>query len=190
MKMRKNLLRLDRKGVSLMIGYVLLVIIAIGLSIAVFAFLKLYVPPSSPECPEDVKLTIDDYSCEGTNSVNEYQVSVTLTNRGLFKVYGVYIRMGDPNRIYKQLINEASDGTWSDVPFVVNGVAGLNPGVSTIKGDSANQQYIYDGNADDFMSGIRTIEIEPIYLGEEDDSQAAVCENAIVRKTIICPSSP
>ena len=175
MKMRKNSLRLDRKGVSLMIGYVLLVIIAIGLSIAVFAFLKLYIPPSSPECPEDVKLTIDDYSCEDPNSDNEYQVTMTLTNRGLFNVYGVYIRMGG-DRIYKQLINEA------DLHFINAGVAGLNPGVDVVKGP-------YDYSETGFTNGIRIIEIEPIYIGGEDEPQAAVCENAVIRKTIICPSS-
>ena len=175
MKMKKNLLRLDRKGVSLMIGYVLLVIIAIGLSIAVFAFLKLYIPPSSPECPDDVKLTIDDYSCIGPDSDGKYQVELTLSNRGLFNVYGVYIRMGG-DRIFKPLINEA------DLFFIEEGISGINPGVSIGKGP-------YDYSETDFTYGIRIIEIEPIYLGEEEDVQAAVCENAVVRKTIICPSS-
>ena len=40
MRMVKDLLQLDKRGVSIMVGYVLLIVIAIGLSIGVFAFLK------------------------------------------------------------------------------------------------------------------------------------------------------
>ena len=158
-----------------MIGYVLLIIIAIGLSVAVFSFLKLYVPPSTPECPDDVKLTIDAYTCTDIGS-GEFDVSITLTNRGLFKVYGVYIRMGE-DRIYKPLINE------EDFIFFANGGAYLHPEVSAVKGS-----YVYSEGG--FDGGERIIEIEPIYLEEEEGSIPAVCENALVRKTITCPSAP
>jgi hypothetical protein len=37
-----------------------------------------------------------------------------------------------------------------------------------------------------FHGGPRELVIEPIYLGEEDDNQASVCETAIVKKIINC----
>ena len=52
--MVRGLLRLDKRGVSIMIGYVLLVVIAIGLSIAVYAYLKNYLPREKAECPQDI----------------------------------------------------------------------------------------------------------------------------------------
>ena len=195
MKMVKNLLRLDKKGVSQMIGYVLLIIIAISLSIAVFAFLKLYVPPASPECPEEVKLTIDAYTCEETATSGEFELTVTLTNKGLLRVYGVYIRMGDSERTYKPLINtgEHLGEEWGDLFFTGEDVGGnpmngyLNPYDSAKKpsqGGQTQQLYLY--NETGFTNGERELEIEPIYLGEEDDNQASVCETAIVRKIIMC----
>lgn len=201
MKMVKNLLRLDKKGVSQMIGYVLLIIIAISLSIAVFAFLKLYVPPASPECPEEVKLTIEAYTCEETSPGNgQFALTVTLANKGLLRVYGVYIRLGKPGRIYKPLINtgERSGEVWGDLFFLGLDVDGkpmegyLNPYLSAVKPSVTSppntRQYIY--NETDYESGWsggeRELEIEPIYLGEEDDNQASVCETAIVKKRITC----
>ena len=200
MKMVKNLLRLNKKGVSQMIGYVLLVIIAISLSIAVFAFLKLYVPPGSPECPEEVKLTIDDYSCTETDP-GEYSLTVTFTNKGLLRVYGVYIRLGEPERVHKPLMNtgERLDEEWSDLFFTGKDLHNqpmkgyLNPYNSAKKpteGGSDVIEYIYGAHVDDYESswlgGERELVIEPIYLGEEDDNQASVCETAIVKKIITC----
>ena len=199
MKKVKNLLLQDKKGVSLMIGYVLLIIIAVSLSIAVFTFLKLYVPPGSPECPKEVKLTIEDYSCEeNPPSSGEYEINLTLANKGLFRIYGVYIKLGQPGRIYKTLINtgEHLGEPWGDLMFTGLDSEGevllgyLNPGAITVKpsSDLTNTHYIY-GSGDyesGFIGGVREIEIEPIYLGEENDNQASVCETAIVREKINC----
>ena len=199
MKRVRNLWLQDKKGVSLMIGYVLLVIIAIGLSVAVFAFLKLYVPPGSPECPEEVKLTIEDYSCTGDGSGN-YSLEVTFANKGLLRVYGVYIRLGAPDRTYKPLMNtgERLEEDWGgDLFFIGNDVDGkpmngyLNPYNSAKKPSvgvypSVNYTYGSDDYETGWTGGLRELEIEPIYLGEEDDNQASVCETAIVKKIIDC----
>lgn len=174
MKMMKNLLLRDKEGVSLMIGYVLLVIIAIGLSVVVYTFLKLYIPPGSPECPEDVKLTIEEVTCVPAGS-DEYNVQVTLTNRGLFKVYGVYIRLGEPGKIHKELLNPGND-----LYFIGTlGKPYLMPGETIQMGQPEYQYTPTDG-------GTKELEIEPIYIGEGKDAQAAVCENAFVSKNIIC----
>ena len=158
-----------------MIGYVLLVIIAIGLSVAVYTFLKLYIPPSSPECPDDVKLTIDEVTCVSGGGPGIYDVGVKLTNRGLFKAYGVYIRLGDPDKIHKELLNPGNELYFLGLmaqPY-------LMPGESVAIG---NLEY----NGGSFGGGVRELEIEPIYIGEGKDARAAVCENAFVSRKITC----
>ena len=69
-----------KRGESTILGYVLLIVLAIGMAGAVYAYLKLYVPKEVPRCPEDVKLSIEEVSCEGG------WLSVTIGNRGLFNV--------------------------------------------------------------------------------------------------------
>ena len=91
-KVRDLSREVNKRGVSLMIGYVLLVVIAIGLSVAVFAYLKLYLPKDEPKCYDDVILSIDDLICVGGEGGN---ISVTLTNRGLFNINGAFIRVGE-----------------------------------------------------------------------------------------------
>jgi len=108
--MVKNLLRLDKKGVSLMIGYVLLIVIVISLSIAVFAYLKLYLPKDQPKCQDNVILSIDEVTCVVSETVpTQYEVSVTLTNRGLFNINGAFIRIGGVGRIVKISLNKADE---------------------------------------------------------------------------------
>ena len=69
-----NLSHLDRKGVSIMIGYVLLISIAVALSTAVFFYLKLYLPDEKPDCYQDINLVIEGVSPTG-NVVNENEVN-------------------------------------------------------------------------------------------------------------------
>ena len=85
-------------------------------------------PPGSPECPEEVKLTIDEYSCTETPpGSGEYELKVTFTNKGLLRVYGVYIRLGAPDRTYKPLMNtgERLEEDWGDLFFTGNDINGV-----------------------------------------------------------------
>jgi len=76
----------EKKAVSLMVSYVLLVVIAVSLGLAVYAWLKLYVPTDKPECPEGVSVIIKDISCSGGVA------TVIFQNKGTFDVEGVIIK--------------------------------------------------------------------------------------------------
>ena len=66
----------------------------------------------------------------------------------------------------------------------------LNPYLSATKSTIVDSPINYIYGAQDyegtFSGGSRELVIEPIYLGEEDDNQASVCETAIVKKIITC----
>jgi cysteine-rich repeat protein len=77
----------DKKGLSIMIGYVLLIVIAIVMSMVVFQFIRTYVPKDIFQCPDGVSVFIQEtiYNCD-TEKLN-----VTIKNNGRFNVAGYFI---------------------------------------------------------------------------------------------------
>ena len=78
----KNILikKWNKKAVSNIIGYLLLVAIVIVISMIVYQWLKTYVPTDAIQCDEGVSIGIDDYNydCED-NALN-----LTIKNSGRF----------------------------------------------------------------------------------------------------------
>src|SRR3989344_3724926 len=152
--MEKELLLKDKKGVSIMIGYVLLIVIAISLSVLTFAFLKLYLPSERPICPNDISLIMTEVVCSNET------IRVALENKGLFGVDGAFIRVGEQGKIFKKLINEGSELFASLPPQIFNGTK-LNPG------ETLSLTYSYNATTPQ-----QEIEIEPFVRIE---SKTALC---------------
>jgi len=82
----------NKKAVSEMISYVLLIVIALALAAGVYGWLKYYVPAQSEEkCSEEIALSINDYQC-GNDPVHGKIINFTIQNKGLFNVRGFFIR--------------------------------------------------------------------------------------------------
>ena len=78
-------MNMHKRGISEIISYVLLILVAITMGMLVYGFLKLYVPKEKPECKDGINLIIESAQCKHeTNGINN--LSVVLRNRGLFKV--------------------------------------------------------------------------------------------------------
>jgi len=78
----------NKKAVTEMVAYVLLVMIALILSIMVYAFLKLYVLKPSAECKEGISIAIDDYICNAESK----EINITFKNTGRWDIDGFVIR--------------------------------------------------------------------------------------------------
>jgi len=78
---------MNKKAVSLMIGYVLLVTAAVVMGVIVYSWMKTYVPKETIECPDDVSIYIKSYTCANG------QFSVSFSNNGKFSIAGYYIRV-------------------------------------------------------------------------------------------------
>lgn len=76
----------NRRGISVIVGYVLLVSITIIMATIVFAWLKTYVPTESTKCPDGVSVLIKDYVYDCKNSLN-----LTIKNNGRFSIAGYFI---------------------------------------------------------------------------------------------------
>jgi hypothetical protein len=78
--------RLNKKGLSIMIGYVLLITAAVVIGVVVYQWMKTYVPTEVPDCPDGISIFIEDAYCGGGN------LSVTIKNSGRFSLGGYFIR--------------------------------------------------------------------------------------------------
>jgi len=80
----------NKKALSVVVGYVILIVIAISLSILVYNWLRIQLPKEKTECSEDVSIYIDNEICNPDNVAGD--ISVTFVNKGLFNVDGVYLK--------------------------------------------------------------------------------------------------
>lgn len=75
----------NKKGLSIVIGYVLLMAVSISMSILVYQFLKTYIPKDSPTCPEGTSILIKEAPCVSNT------LTLTLKNNGRFSLDGYFI---------------------------------------------------------------------------------------------------
>ena len=76
----------NKKGISAIIGYVILISIVLTLSGLVFVWVKNLAPTEARECKEGVSLSVVDYIC------NPNILNLTIKNNGRFNVGGYFIR--------------------------------------------------------------------------------------------------
>lgn len=118
----------DKKGVSVMIGYILLITFAVVIAIVVAQWLKTYVPSEGLKCPDGVSLYISNY----TNESNE-NLTLTLVNNGNFNIGGIFIHYSNGSEqdiarydLSEKLIEEQT------------GIVRSFPGIFFVEGDNDN----------------------------------------------------
>jgi hypothetical protein len=79
----------SKKGISVMIGYILLVAIVISMSIIVYQWIKTYVPREATDCPDGTSIQIKSVSC--VNTEDNYDLNLVLKNNGRFDIAGYFI---------------------------------------------------------------------------------------------------
>ena len=174
----KRLLQRNKKGVSEVVGYVLLIAVAVSISFLVYSYLKLYVPKEIPKCQEEVSLIVYNYTCANQ------QLALTLQNKGFFSIDGAFIRYGSSESKIKttNLNNISVSGKdyncilFNDLqcaslgPLIIAG-QGLKPGETLTR--------IFKNSA--LQTG--EIEIEPVIL---ESNKQVLCEEATIRQPINC----
>ena len=77
----------NKRGVSVLIGYVLLVVFAVIIGAIVFAWLRSYVPGDTLNCPDGTSVFIREASFDDSSN----QVRIILKNNGRFDIAGFFI---------------------------------------------------------------------------------------------------
>ena len=81
----------NKKGVSVLIGYIFLISVTIIISTIVYQQLKTYIPTEKLECPEGVSVFLKEVAYDCDNK----ELNITLKNNGRFSVAGYFIAATD-----------------------------------------------------------------------------------------------
>lgn len=170
---------MEKRGISEVISYTLLILIAVILSIIAFAFLKLYVPKNKPECKAGISLMLEDVECIVSADVAKRLFTITLQNTGTFKVDKAYVRIGQPNRKFKYDVGSILLGK-NPHPLFIGTEKGLNPGKSL----KLNLD-IENPSINPIAEGTYILEVQPAhYTKAEDINSLALCPP--ITETITC----
>ncbi len=170
--------KLNRKAVSEMIGYVLLIAIAIAISLIVYTFVKAYVPVMSEACPDETKIIIENYTClERYNGGADKVLRLSTRNQGLHTVEGFVAHIS--NESGKQPVNPIN---------VIDAPKGEQPGVVFYIDDPVRSG-LAPGEAKDILlnytkyGDVRKIEIKPFRMGK---NTLVLCEAGVFSQDIEC----
>jgi hypothetical protein len=152
----------DKRGLSNLIAYVLLISISISLSVVVYNWLSDYADQADIEkCPDGASIVIKGYSCNGSNG----NLTVRLKNKGLFSVDGYILRV-------------------HDTPDAAFGFYVFNKSGSVIRPD---EEVVYSYNYSDYnlagdsLMTVTLIEVQP-FIGEGEE--VSNCELVAAQKAV------
>ena len=164
-----------KKGVSIMIGYVLLVTFAVIMSVIIYSWMKTYIPTETLEAPEGVSMFVKEYQVSGD------ELSLTLKNNGRFSIGGYFITVSNDSTKDIATIDISSG--------ITSGGVALNPGVKFLgqddnplkPGEEVSNTFDVTG-----VGNIEFIEITPIRWQEvENQKRLVVATNAKIKEILV-----
>ena len=177
-KTRKSLdQKRQKKAVSTIIGYILLITFALVIAGAVYQWLKTYVPKEGLKCPDEVSLYVSDYAFDAT--LNE--LSLTLKNNGHFGIGGIFI--------YYSTSSSQEIASYDLSEKIKSGENFLNPGIALgmvgkneFEPEENDKKIIFDTTG---INYIYAVEITPIRWQEEKNKiQPVSCANAKTKRIL------
>ena len=176
----------NKKGLSIIIGYVLLMVISIVMSVIVYQWLKTYIPKDSATCQDGTSMFIKSANYNCTSNI----LVITVKNTGRFGIDGYFIRASNKSGeklatidISSNLITASANDkleqiSGSEVRFT-NYVNSLSPEEATSTNSKSFDVSSY--------GIIYKIEIIPVRIQEVDKQKRTVgCGNAKSEETLIC----
>jgi hypothetical protein len=163
-----------KKGISVMVGYVLLITFGIIMGLIVFTYLKTYVPRDALQCDDGTSIFLKEYTCSGG------ELTITVKNNGRFNVAGYFIHAANSTNQtvatidLSQDYNETSKINGNSIIFDLQNTNAMQPNVEMTGTFNINQLYT-------------SIELIPIrYQGEGKDFKLVSCGAARIREEISC----
>jgi hypothetical protein len=168
----------DKRAVSIMVGYVLLVTSAVIMGVIVYQWIRTYVPTEALECPEGVSIFLKEYSYD----CGVEELTATLKNNGRFNLAGYFIHA--TNNTNQELATIDLSGYTS----LGEGKGGtvLFTGTTNSFEPSDEKTHVFDLR-NSGIGQIYSIEIVPVRFQEEEGKQRFTsCGNAKVEEMIHC----
>ncbi len=173
-----NFIKKNRRGLSIVIGYILLISVSITMSIVVYQWLKTYVPADSIHCSEDTSMFIENlsYNCGGK------EINLTLRNNGKFKVDGYFIYASNKDNEELAIISLSHNITEGGYTFGNSIVFD-----QIIKNSLATGEVRFSSFNVTGYGQLYKIEIVPIRLEEMNGKNVtASCSDATIREKLTC----
>ncbi len=166
----------DKLGVSVIIGYVLLVTFAVITGAIVYNYLRTYIPTQALSCPDGVSLFVQDANYCGN------QLNLTIRNNGRFDVAGYFIRATNLSSQKIPLI-DLSSSLNSTYGGVINGnfiQFSFSNNNSFTTGNETTHVY----NISSSLGNIYSIQIVPaVYVVQNNRNLLARCSNSIITES-------
>jgi len=170
----------NRRGVSIVVGYVLLVAFVIIMGSIVYQWIGSFVPREIMDCPEEVSIFVKDVDCESRN------LSLTLQNNGRFNIDGYFIRAtNEPNQTLATMdLSEFFDEDAGDKGKLIENkiVFGLLQEENSFKPNSEPVTHVF--NLDSLIYSIEVIPIR--YQLENNKKRFVSCGNSKIRENVEC----
>jgi len=174
----------NRKGLSMVIGYVLLIAISIVMSIIVYSYLKTYVPADSAKCSEGTSLFIKDiaYACtSGAETLN-----ITVKNNGKFSIEGYFIRVSNVSNLDALAIIDISSKVFEGGEISGNAIVFNNLIENYLTPNEPTNLRMTSFNVAGY-GRLYKVEIIPIRIQEEGNKKRVVsCNDARIEETLTC----
>ncbi len=171
----------NKKGVSIIIGYVLLVSFAVVLGALIFSWMKGLNPGAGIhlECPEEVSIFIKNYNCSGD------QLTLNLMNNGRFSIGGYFIRATTSSTQEIATLDISRNISIPETKLFPTGIKFgqiSDPKNSLSIGKNETDKFDLTGNYP-----IYSVQITPIRWQEEDNQEHLVtCSEAKITEKIVC----
>ncbi|MFH1608360.1 MAG: hypothetical protein ABIA78_04470 [archaeon] len=170
----------NKRGISIMIGYILLVTLAVVMSFAVYSWIKTYVPKDPLACPDGASIFLKNYECTA------HLLTLTLQNNGRFDIGGYYVSVSTVS---------GADATIDISEFITNQNLKLGGGDMIIfqipSGDNYNLFTPGDTETHTFdltsVNNIYSVKILPTrHQVDENKKGWVVCDEAVIKEDLTC----
>lgn len=171
----------NRRGISVIIGYVLLIAVSIVMSIVVYQWIKTYVPADSIKCSEGTSIFLRtiNYNCDNET------LDITIKNNGKFSINGFYIRVS--NKSGEELATiDLSSRLLSGGVISANSIIFSEIVENALTPSEPSNLKLISFNVSD-LGQLYKIEIVPTRLQTLDDKKRSVsCEDATAKEALAC----
>jgi len=170
--------RVSKKGLSVIIGYVLLITFGIIISVIVYNYLKSYVPSEALQCPEGVSIFLKEYSC------TDNQLNITIKNNGKFNLEGYFIHATNSSNDSLATLNLAKYYANSSINVGLNTSSAVYFHVPVNDSLAPSEDSF---NIFNLPTGIYSIEIIPARFQKDGNTPRFVsCGSAKIREVLTC----
>ena len=167
----------DKRGLSEIVSYVLLIVIVISMSILIYNYMKGFIPRERDICPDGVALIVRSYTCYAGSKT----LTLNLQNKGLFTIDAYVLRASESeeNEIATKYLNASFNLNAGlkpgFIPLIADDGKGLEPG------EEVSQVFLYD----QLQTGnLAFVEITPFIV--TPDNKTTICGNMRNKVVVNC----